>query len=256
MENDYESQQRLGQYLLFHYGTAHETLGDLPGAREALHFPLRCVTELLDSARLANPTQPLPPRALDLGCAVGRSSFELARAGCTVIGIDFSASFIQAAQTILEHGSLPYQTLREGACYDALTATRPEGIDPNQIHFELQDAQNLPETWEGFDVVFAGNLLCRLPQPQKLLQRFPQLVRPGGQLLLTTPFTWLEAFTPKENWLGSQDANSPDSFTGLQQALEPAFLLDKTCNLPSLIREHARKYDYGIALGSRWIRSH
>lgn len=36
-------------------------------------------------------------RALDVGCAVGRSSFEMARACHEVVGVDFSQKFVDAA---------------------------------------------------------------------------------------------------------------------------------------------------------------
>ena len=61
----------------------------------------------------------------------------------------------------------------------------------------------LEEDLGSFDLVHAANLLCRLPNPQAFLDRLNELVAPGGQLLLTTPFTWLEDFTPKR--IGYQD---------------------------------------------------
>ncbi|MEK9985898.1 MAG: methyltransferase type 12, partial [Opitutae bacterium] len=76
-------------------------------------------------------------------------------------------------------------------------------------------------------------------------------VKPGGQLVLTTPFTWLEEYTPRENWLGYTES---DSFVELQSSLEPHFELQLKKDLPFLIREHARKFQYGVALMSRWIR--
>jgi 2-polyprenyl-3-methyl-5-hydroxy-6-metoxy-1,4-benzoquinol methylase len=39
-------------------------------------------------------------RALDLGCAVGRSSFELTRYFDRVVGLDYSARFIQVAHIL------------------------------------------------------------------------------------------------------------------------------------------------------------
>jgi len=81
----------------------------------------------------------------------------------------------------------------------------------------------------------------------------PSLVKPGGQLLLATPFSWFEEFTPREHWLGGQQ-DSPSSFEVLRQILEPDFELETTINLPFLIREHSRKFQYGISLGSRWRR--
>jgi len=48
-----------------------------------------------------------------------------------------------------------------------------------------------------FDCVFAGNLVCRLPDPLAFLCRLEGLVKPGGVVVLTSPYTFLEEFTPK-----------------------------------------------------------
>ena len=87
--------------------------------------------------------------------------------------------------------------------------------------------------------------------PLRLLGRLPDLLKPGGQLFFTTPFTWLEEYTPSENWLSD---GAQDSFTGLRKALEPAFRLDAKWDMPFLIREHVRKFQYSIAQASRWLR--
>ena len=89
----YESDAAVAQYLLFHYGTPEQICPLLPEARTACGFPVRCVTEPLQHVTLNKRT-----RALDLGCAVGRSSFELARYFDEVVGIDFSARFVAAAE--------------------------------------------------------------------------------------------------------------------------------------------------------------
>jgi SAM-dependent methyltransferase len=103
-----------------------------------------------------------------------------------------------------------------------------------------------------FDVVLAANLLCRLPDPRVFLARVPELVKAGGQLLLTTPFTWLEEFTPRDKWIGGTGENgSADELTRL---LEPHFELKLSKEIPFLIREHARKYQWSVAWGTRWVR--
>src|SRR5574341_1296369 len=100
----YESDRALGEYLLFHYGTREQVLPYPFGPVDALEFPVRCVTECLDRNRL-----PSQARALDLGCAVGRSSFELARYCATVIGIDASEQFISAARKLQDAGELAFR---------------------------------------------------------------------------------------------------------------------------------------------------
>ena len=242
----YESPKLLAEYLLLHYGSAEDVLGGMPGPSAATGFPTRLVRELL---------APVPPdaRALDLGCAVGASSFELARCCAEVIGIDFSHAFIAAANRLREDGTHDYQKIIEGDLTEPCTARVPAEIDRTRVLFEQGDAQALDENLKSLDLVLAANLLCRLPEPMRLIDRLPVLVKSGGQLLLTTPFTWLEEFTPRANWIGGTPATGR-SFDALRASLEPHFELEHTVDLPFFIREHSRKFQYGVACGSRWRR--
>ena len=245
MSNPYESRRLVREYLFFHYAGFDEAAGDLPVPREAWGFAERVVTELLaDSGTLES--------ALDVGCAVGRSSFELARQAKRVVGVDYSQAFIDAAKTLQADGAMCGEVLAEGERMQAFTARVPEGVERGRVEFLVGDATDLPALG-AFDVVLAANLICRLPEPRKFLARVPSLVKPGGQLLLATPFSWLVEFTPREHWLGGRQ-DSPSSFEVLRQILEPDFELETTKNLPFLIREHSRKFQYGISLGSRWRR--
>lgn len=243
MPNIYETRRMLDEYLLFHYGSAEEVLPWPNGPREALGFPARTVLELIDPFSI-----PELARALDLGCAVGRSSFELAAFTDEVIGIDFSQSFIDAAKALRDGTTLGYQRLEEGQVSTTLTAELPDNLPRENVSFEQGDAMNLRADLGTFDVVHAANLLCRLPEPALLLKRLPHLVKPGGQLLLTTPCTWLAEFTPPENW----PAGSTRDW--LKQQLSETFELVHEQDLPFLIREHARKYQWSVAWGSRWAR--
>jgi len=243
MPNIYESPRLLDEYLLFHYADDHETLpASAPaGQADALHFAVRTVVENV-------PARPRP-RALDLGCAVGRSAFELSAFCDEVIGIDFSHAFIAAARQLRDHGTLPYERLDEGHRHTALTARRPDHARPDRVHFETGDATDLRADLGDFDLVHAANLICRLPDPARLLARLPSLVRPGGTLVLTTPCTWLGEFTPPENW------PSGPTLDWLRQHLEHAFSLDAVRDQPFLIRETARKYQWSLAQASIWTRA-
>ncbi len=244
--NSYESDELLQQYLVFHYATAGEQFPYAFGGADALDFPRRCVVEGIDFGRL-----PGALRALDLGCSVGRASFELARHCAEVVGIDFSQSFIDAANRLKADGRHAATRLDEGSATTQLMLLVDPSIDRSRLVFEQGDAQRIREDIGEFDVVIACNLICRLPEPMRLLERLSRLVKPGGQLFITTPFTWLEAYTPSANWLGD---GAQDSFAGLRKALEPGFALEKQWDMPFLIREHARKFQYSIAQASRWIR--
>lgn len=245
--NPYESDELLQQYLVFHYATSPEQFPYAFGGADALNFPKRCVVEGLDLEQL-----PADARALDLGCAVGRSSFELARHCREVVGIDYSQAFIDAARRLAVDGRHPATRLDEGTATTALEVLVETEIDRSRVAFEQGDAQEVRDDIGLFDCIIACNLICRLPEPMRLLRRLPDLLKPGGQLFITTPFSWLEAYTPPENWLGD---GAQDSFGGLRRALEPAFALDARWDMPFLIREHARKFQYSIAQASRWIRA-
>ncbi|MEI8313107.1 MAG: putative 4-mercaptohistidine N1-methyltransferase [Verrucomicrobiota bacterium] len=246
MGNPYETEKLVAEYLFFHYADEDEVSGGLPIPREALNFPVRVVGELVDPARRAR-------TALDLGCAVGRSSFELARVAHSVLGIDFSAAFIRAAETMKREGRLGCRVPIEGERTAEFTARVPAGIDVARVSFETGDATALREDIGRFDIVLAANLLCRLPEPAKFLGLLPDLVSPGGQLLLGTPFSWLPEYTAPDHWIGGRDAAGP-SWEALCKILEPHFELHLSKDLPFLIREHSRKFQYGVSLGSRWIR--
>jgi len=242
--NIYETPKLLAEYLLFHYGADSEVLPWDFGPTDALGFAVRSVTELADRGIV-----PDQARALDLGCAVGRSSYELALLAEEVVGIDYSQSFVDAAEQIRTEGSLPYLRTDEGRLFETpLEAMRPQQGEPSRIAFEQGDAMNLRSTLGSFDIVHAANLLCRLTEPKKLLDRLADLVKPGGQLLLTTPCTWLEEYTPP--------GNQPQTSTAewLENELATHFTRDYRADMPFLIREHARKFQWSVAFGSRWIR--
>ena len=240
MENIYESNRTLGEYLLFHFGSREEQFPWTEGPLDALDFPRRTVEELIDlTSSIEN--------ALDVGCAVGRSSFVLAELADLVLGVDYSSSFIDTAKAISESGELDYEYHEEADRWKKGKAT----IDriPDNLQFEVGDACNLRDDLGSFDLVHAANLLCRLPEPQAFIARLTELVSPGGQLLLTTPFTWLEEFTPQERWINGEDCAS-----ALKQILNPFFELEYEKNMPFLLREHKRKFQYTMALGMRWRR--
>src|SRR4051812_948085 len=136
--NIYETNKLLGEYLLFHYGTAEEIAAPMAGVAGALDYAVRCVREGVDVAAV-----PERARALDLGCAVGRSTFELARHCAEVVGIDYSQRFIEAANTLRQTGELAFERCDEGALRTRLTARAPSGVDHKRVRFEAGDAMDL-----------------------------------------------------------------------------------------------------------------
>jgi len=245
--NPYETKKLLAEYLLLHYGSAEDILDGKPGPVEALDFPVRTVRQLIAPGTRVE-------SALDVGCAVGRSTFELSRYAQTAIGLDFSSAFILAAERMRTGGTIPCRVIEEAGKTKPFTATFRPPPEGGEIRFETGDACKLRSDLAGFPLVHAANLICRLPDPASFLARLPDLLASGGQLLLTTPFTWLEEYTPMEKWLGPRDDDAPSTRDVLLERLSPHFELEAEADLPFLIREHARKFQYTIAWGSRWRR--
>ena len=247
----YETERALSEYLLFHYGSAAQTMPWSFGPATALSYPARCVSECLDTARL-----PAQARGLDLGCAVGRSTFELARHCSEVIGIDYSHRFIEVARHLQQQGTTSYAYIEEGLLTTPATAEVPAEIDRRRVSFEQGDAQALRADLGQFDVVLMANLVDRLRDPSRCLSALPSLVRTGGQLILTTPCTWLEDYTPRSHWLGGfeRDGRPVRTLATLQALLEPHFTLARTLDMPFVIREHVRKFQWSVAQATVWIR--
>ena len=84
------------------------------------------------------------------------------------------------------------------------------------------------------------------------------LVKPGGLLAIFSPYSWLEAFTPPEAWLGGyeQDGEAVTSAAALKAFLTAqGFALRRVADVPLVIREHARKYQYIVTHAMLWQRT-
>ena len=245
----YESDRAVSDYLLFHYGKHDEVLPFAQGPVSGLDYPSRCVTEFADDIGLSSEM-----RALDLGCAVGRSSFELARWCGEVVGIDYSDRFVQCANRLRDEGWLRYRYLDHGEIMEEGEARIDPAIDRNRIVFEQGDAMFLREGLGTFDVVLLANLIDRLVDPRKCLGALPDLVRPGGFVVLTSPYTWLTEHTPEDLWLGGRVFEDGPYTTSqaLDDAMGQAFEKRKRIEMPFLIREHRRKYQWSVAEGTLW----
>ena len=84
--NLYETDDLVSQYIEFHYGDVYFGVEN---------FPKACIDAVKQYV-----VEGSTGRALDLGCATGRSSFELAKIFDHVDGIDFSARLIEAPSSL------------------------------------------------------------------------------------------------------------------------------------------------------------
>lgn len=239
MSDVYETNRYVGEYLLFHFGNPKEILPWAAGPADALDFAVRTVSHFSEG-RVG--------RSLDVGCAVGRSALELGRSSDEVVGIDFSNAFIEAAREVASGASVKCERLEEGNASSEVEISRPDGVTDGGVTFEVGDAMDLRADLGRFDRVHAANLVCRLPEPRRFLERLPDLLVPGGELVLATPCTWLEEFTKRENWPKGR------TLDWLKAELEGDFELVEVVDEPFLIRETARKFQWTVSMVTKWIR--
>lgn len=258
-QDRYETDALLNQYMLFHYGSRDENRDTAIAAR--VGHPL--VEEFIPATvALVNRFAGNKGKVLDLGCAVGRASFELSRTFEEVIGLDYSQAFIDAALHMKVSGVSNYIRHDSGRFNTELQAKLAPDIERTRVHFVRGDAVNLQEASKqcevamgGFDAALLSNLLCRLPNPAACLRQFVEdnsLLNPGGVLVIVSPNSWMTQYTPQENFLDG--ATNEEALTKIGAVLEGFELLHEG-DLPFMIREHRRKYEYVVSQVSVWRKS-
>jgi 5-histidylcysteine sulfoxide synthase/putative 4-mercaptohistidine N1-methyltranferase len=243
-QDQYETDTLTAQYCDAHYGPEHFGVANFPRSCAAI-----CL-ELTEGQRRGH--------ALDLGCAVGRASFELARGFERVTGLDFSSRFFRLAVRMQQEGYLRYALPDEGELVSYHEVSLAElGLDGvrERVEFYQADACNLPEKFSGYDLVLAANLIDRLYSPRRFLTTIHERLNPGGLLVITSPYTWLEEFTAKEEWLGGykEAGENVTTLDGLSKVLSPRFRLrGAPWDIPFVIRETRRKFQHTLAELTVW----
>jgi ubiquinone/menaquinone biosynthesis C-methylase UbiE len=100
-----------------------------------------------------------PLEALDIGCGTGFLSLELAARGHRVTGVDFAPSMIAEARK---------------------KAAERQAV----IRYEEADAEQLPFAAASFDIAVSRHLLWTLPHPERAMDEWVRVVRPGGRLIV------------------------------------------------------------------------
>ena len=251
----YESIDMLDMYIAFHFGQhpsiVHQTMQQsVPQA--ALQFPQRCSNLLL---RLMNEYSSIEvktkARALDLGCAVGGSTLELSKNFKFTRGVDSSASFIASAKLIRDlKEDLVIKIKVQGSIYRNVSIKLDQSMSPANVEYSIGDACNLEGTASlggPFDAVLIANLLCRLPDPKRLLERLPDLLNKDGIVLIVSPYSWQEKYTPPGKWLQVSDdqIDMEKCIIEVMQILGFRHLMSQ--DMPAIIREHERLYQYIIS---------
>jgi SAM-dependent methyltransferase/uncharacterized protein YbaR (Trm112 family) len=142
---------------------------------------------------------------VDLGCAVGRGTFELAARsgaeGSLVLGVDLNFSMLRVAASALRTGRMKYPIRRVGLVYEERSVEVPlEGAE--RVDFWCVDVLGLPFRGETFDLATSLNLIDSVQSPLDHLTSLRDILRPGGGALVASPFDWSPNATAVEAWVG------------------------------------------------------
>jgi len=244
--SNYESDKLESQYLELQYGTEY--------------FGVANFAKTLVTLAQSYFQQTLCHRALDIGCATGRASFELARHFDQVTGLDFSARFIQQAVYLAQGHRVRYQLPLEGELSEEKSCSLEDvALDQlaSKTEFFQADACNLKAHFSGYDFILAANLIDRLHHPKDFLVQIHKRMNIGGILMLSSPYTWLEEHTARSEWLGGfqQDGENITTLAGISNILTQHFeLVAEPQDMPFVIRETARKYQHTLSQVTIWKR--
>ena len=125
------------------------------------------------------------------------------------------------------------------------------------VTFMQADACNLKPHFQGYDLIVAANLLDRLYAPSRFLRILHERINPRGIVVLASPYTWLEEFTEKNEWLGGykKDGDNVTTLDALHEILDEHFeLVDKPQDVEFVIRETRRKFQHSISEVTVWQR--
>jgi len=245
-ESHYETDKLLSEYAEFHYGDEYFGVANFP----------QTLAKIAIRVMHGKPAH----KALDLGCAAGRATFELAQLFEHVTGIDFSARFIGSGVQLAEQGILRYTMTEEGQLVSYKECRLADlGLDKvrHKVDFYQGDACNLKAVFSGYDLILAANLIDRLYSPRKFISSVHERLNLGGILLIASPYTWLEEHTRREEWIGGFKKNGENFTTldGLKELLKPHFrLLEMPQEVPFVIRETKHKYQLSFSEVTLWER--
>ena len=107
------------------------------------------------------------PSVLDVGCSEGILEVLLARRGLDVTGVDVNPDVIDFARELLDKEPEDVRARARLVCGDFINARPVTGL---------------------FDTVVLGEILEHLHEPAVLLERGLEYLRPGGRVIVTTPF--------------------------------------------------------------------
>jgi SAM-dependent methyltransferase/uncharacterized protein YbaR (Trm112 family) len=199
--------QHLSTYCFAHYGDldAEQSFREQQGAG--------AIAGVLEKS-LALLNEKINGCLIDIGCSVGRTTFELARRSeGLVLGVDLNFGMLKVAKGIIEQGRVTYPLRREGIVYERRSF--PVNFENlSRLDFWVCDAVSLPFSNDVFSGAASFNVLDCLWSPHEHLREISRILLPQAKAIVSTPFDWSANVTPIEAWLGGHSQRAPHKGLG------------------------------------------
>lgn len=181
---------------------------------------------------------------VELGCGVGRGLAQLRRTSGLSLGIDLHLPALRAARRLLRGDSLPFARRSLGRHF------LPAQIQPPSLPSEYgavalicADALDPPLPPGVADRVVALNLLDSVSQPSQLVSVIDGLCEHGGEVFLSSPYSWQSSVVAEGSRLGEPGGDAASALrrqlqTG--QGLRAEYSLLSQRDLPWELRRDAR----------------
>ena len=233
--NRYETNGDICQQLESHYGQDYLNVDNYP-----LQIA-KMVNEYLNKYQVPS------SKLLDIGCSVGRCSFELAQSFDQVEAVDFSAGVIQHGVQLKTGHQVRYVIESEGDIVDFneidLNALNLSHYSAN-VKFFQGDASNLKEVFKGYDVILAQHVLEKTYHPAQFLKNVAPRLNDQGLLIIVSDYQFTDQVSEKSKWLSGVKVNGENvcGLDGLLPLLADDFNLVEQQDLTRVLKENQRNF--------------
>ena len=233
--NRYETNGDICQQLESHYGQDYLNVDNYP-----LQIA-KMVNEYLNKYQVPS------SKLLDIGCSVGRCSFELAQSFDQVEAVDFSAGVIQHGVQLKTGHQVRYVIESEGDIVDFneidLNTLNLSQYSAN-VKFFQGDASNLKEVFKGYDVILAQHVLEKTYHPAQFLKNVAPRLNDQGLLIIVSDYQFTDQVSEKSKWLSGVKVNGENvcGLDGLLPLLADDFNLVEQQDLTRVLKENQRNF--------------
>jgi SAM-dependent methyltransferase len=225
--------EHLSIYLDAHWGDRAEPPPEGPGGG----FAARAIVD-----KIAERASQRVGLAVELGCSTGRIVAELAAGADQVAGIEMSFGAIRRARRLLDGERLVYPRRVVGRRYAVASAAAGDRAVPAARRMLVcGDALDPPLVPAAFDRVVALNLLDSVHRPTQLLSVVDGLCKPGGEVILSSPYAWQSSVMADTERLGGLDPAADLAATFRDGVgLGARYRIEDEAELPWTLRRDAR----------------